>query len=145
MDWIKQTQELYKDWSDFQLKSWQGWGEAVQAGEKFDPDLIWAKSLEVWHDSVADTLNTQVKGARLWAEGITSIQGLPEGTIDLVKNLQTVTEDWIGMQQQFSDRWFEIVKQSLPHGVITEAIQREPTLTKKPKPTPTKEPQPTPA
>jgi hypothetical protein len=145
MDWIKQFQGWYQDWAELQIKTWQDWFEAVQGADKLELGLIWEKSIAAWQGSVNSTLQTQVEGVRLWAEGVKAIPGLPKEATTLVQPLLDVTEDWIEMQQQFSDRWFEVVKQNRPHGVISEPVQNKPAPAKKPKPAPTKEPEPVPA
>jgi hypothetical protein len=134
MDWLKQFEGLYQDWAEFQFKTWQDWFEAVQKADKFDPGLIWEKSVAAWQGSVNDTLQAQVEGTRLWAEGVKAIPGLPKEATPFVQPLQTMTKQWLEAEQQFSDRLFEVVMQNQPLWVIPEPVQSKPTPTKKPEP-----------
>lgn len=145
MDWIKQFQVLYQDWAELQIKTWQDWFEAVQEADKLDPSLIWEKSVAAWQGSVNGTLQTQVEGTRLWAEGVKAIPGLPQEAATLVQPLQAMTEQWIETEQKFSDRWFKVVTQNQPGWVMPEPVQSKPAPAKKSKPTPTKAPEPLPA
>ena len=114
MDWTKQTQDLFKTWTDVQKGTWEGWLDTVKSFDASQPGQIWVKTIDAWQETIRNTLAAQVEGSRIWTENITSIQGAPKGTADWAQQVQEMTKRWTDMQQQMWDNWFEIMKKADP-------------------------------
>lgn len=114
MDWVKQTQDMYKGWMDFQMKNWQSWLKSVQAFDKAEPAKLWGETIDAWQESVKGTLTTQVEGSRIWAENLVSMEGVPKEAADWAKQVQDMTKNWTDMQQKLWDEWFAVVKKADP-------------------------------
>ena len=112
MDWGKQYLNVVKDWAELQVKTGQGWVEAVQATDKFDPGLIWGKSIDACQASAQGTLDAEVAGSRIWFEGVAAMEGLPKEVAGMVQQMQGFNKQVTGMQQEFVNAWFELLKQT---------------------------------
>jgi hypothetical protein len=109
MDAVNQYLDVVKNWTDGQVKTGQGWFEAVQKMERFDPALIWAQSLEAYKASVQGTLDAEVAGSKVVFNGLAAIEGLPAEAGNLVKQIQGASEQITHMQQSLVDNWFELL------------------------------------
>jgi gas vesicle protein len=114
MDWTKQTQDLFKTWTDVQKRTWEGWLDTVKSFDASQPGQIWVKTIDAWQETIRNTLAAQVEGSRIWTENITSVQGAPKGTADWAQQVQEMTKRWTDLQQQMWDNWFEIMKKTDP-------------------------------
>lgn len=114
MDWTKETQDMFKGWVDAQTKTWQSWLKSAQEFDASNPTELWDKTVDAWHDSIKGTLDAQIEGSRIWAEGLTSMEGAPKETQELAKQVEQMTKDWTSLQQQMWDNWFEVVRKADP-------------------------------
>jgi hypothetical protein len=114
MDWSKQTQDMFKTWTDVQRKTWEGWFDTVKNFDPAQPSQIWAKTVDAWQESIKNTLSAQVEGSRIWAENIGSIKGAPKETAAWAQQIQETTVRWTDMQQQMWDNWFEVMRKTDP-------------------------------
>lgn len=114
MDWLTQSQEVLKGWTDVQMKTWETWLKAVQEYDKSEPRQIWETTVDAWHESMNGTLNAQLESSRIWAKGIASIEGAPDETGEWAKQVQEMTKNWTEMQKKMWDNWFEAVKKADP-------------------------------
>jgi hypothetical protein len=114
MDWTKQTQDLFKTWTDVQKRTWEGWLDTVKSFDASQPGQIWVKTIDAWQETIRNTLAAQVEGSRIWTQNITSIQGAPKESADWAQQVQEMTKRWTDMQQQMWDNWFEIMKKTDP-------------------------------
>ncbi len=92
MDYLKQNLEVINQWADVQVKTWTGWFEAVQKVDKFDPALIWTKTLDTSQESVHKTLEAQETSFQLFFKEVVSVKGLPKEAVALTEKVQTLTE-----------------------------------------------------
>ena len=114
MDWTKQTQEMFKTWTDVQRKTWEGWLDTVKGFDASQPSQVWAETVDAWQKTVKNTLAAQVEGSRIWAESVTSAKDAPKESAEWAKQVQDMTKRWTEMQQQMWDNWFDVMKKSDP-------------------------------
>ncbi|MFN8457510.1 MAG: hypothetical protein U0401_23100 [Anaerolineae bacterium] len=112
MDYVKQNLEVVNQWADVQLKTWTGWFEAVQKADKFDPALIWNKTLDASQESVHKTLEAQEVGSQMFFKEVVAVKGLPREVVALTEKLQTLTEQWFDLETQAYDNYFATLKQT---------------------------------
>jgi hypothetical protein len=112
MDYLKQNLEVVNQWTDVQVKTWTGWFEAVQKADKFDPGLIWIKTLDASQESVHKTLEAQGTGSQLFFKAVAGVNGLPKEAVALTENLQAMTEQWFDLETQVYDNCFAVFKQT---------------------------------
>lgn len=112
MDLINQNLEVANHWAELQLQAWTGWLDAVQKADKFDPAVIWAKTLETCQETVQGTLEAQGAGSQLLFEEVASVKGFPKEAVDLAEYMQDLTEQWLELQGQFYDDWFALLKRA---------------------------------
>lgn len=110
MDAVNQYFEVFKKWTELQVKTGQGWIEAVQKTDKFDPGLLLGKTVDASQASIQGTLDAEVEGAEIWFKSVVSLPGMPEEMANLVEPMQGVTKQVIGMQQTVVDNWFGFLK-----------------------------------
>jgi hypothetical protein len=114
VDWTKETQDMFKSWIDVQTKTWQSLLKSAQEFDASNPAGLWEKTVDAWQDSIKGTLEAQIEGSRIWAEGLTSIEGAPKETQELANQVQKMTKDWTSLQQQMWNGWFEVVRKADP-------------------------------
>jgi hypothetical protein len=112
MDYVKQNMEVVNQWAEVQLKTWTGWFEAVQKADKFDPALVWAKTLEASQGSMHKTLEAQETGSHIFFNEVISAKGLPESAVTLTEKMQTLTDQWFDLETQVYDNYFALLKQT---------------------------------
>jgi hypothetical protein len=114
MDWTKQTQEMFKTWTDVQKNTWEGWLDTVKGFDASQPGQLWLKTVDAWQETVKNTLAAQMEGSRIWAESVTSFKDTPKETTEWAKQVQEMTKHWTDMQRQMWDNWFDIMKKTDP-------------------------------
>lgn len=112
MDWTKQTQDLFTNWTNVQQKTWEGWLDSMKNFDAAQPGQLWEKTVDAWHASVKNALNAQVEGGRIWAESVTSFQGVPKEAGDWAKQIEQMSKQWVDLQQQLWDNWFDTIKKA---------------------------------
>lgn len=112
MDWSKQTQDMFKSWTDAQTKTWNTWLDTVKSFDPSQPGQAWEKTVDAWQQSVKNTLSAQVEGSRIWAESVSSIQGAPKETANWAQQVQDMTQRWTDLQTQMWDNWFDVMKKA---------------------------------
>ncbi len=111
MDIFKQYLEVFQNWSDLQVNTGKDWLETVQGVDKFDPKLVWYKTLDAYQASLQGSLEAEKTGFQTWFEQVASVKELPKEATDLVKNVQGITEQVTGLQQEFVNAWFKALRQ----------------------------------
>ena len=59
MEWTKQTEDMFKTWTEAQKKMWDEWLRAMQGFSRPQASEAWGKSVEAWEESVKKTLDAQ--------------------------------------------------------------------------------------
>ena len=121
---VDQYVDVGKKWFAAQVTLSQNWVEGMQGLDQFKPDLIWGKTVETYQASVQETLDAEVASTRIWFEEVVPFKDLPEPAVDLMKQMQGMTEKVTETQQVFADNWFNLLRQvngkSLPLPVVEE-------------------------
>lgn len=113
-DWMKQAQDMVKQWTDTQQKMWDNWVGTMQ-GVGLNPSSdTWQKSLDTWSDSVKKALDSQVAWAQFWADNMSANAGSSQQISDWSKQFVDMTKQWSDTQGQLWDNWFETLKKSDP-------------------------------
>jgi hypothetical protein len=119
MDWMEQSVEMMKSWTDMQKKMWEGWLDASSGLGKPEENPLgewiarWRetsdKSLEAWQDLVRKTVQTQGK----WAGSDAAAGYWPGKEQDVKKMAESWTEQtlavmkaWTVAQKKLWDDWF---------------------------------------
>lgn len=72
-------QNVIQNWMEQQQKFWQEWVQNAQqmagGGSAVQP---WTQGLGHWQEAVEQTLETQKKAIRAWAEQVAGLEGAPE-------------------------------------------------------------------
>ncbi|MBN2304174.1 MAG: hypothetical protein JXQ72_06850 [Anaerolineae bacterium] len=111
MDWLKQSEEMVKMWSESQQKMMSGWLSSMKTFTAPNTAGVWHKTLETWERAVQNMLETQAQWARLWAGSVTATKGVSQETIQGVAQVKELTEQWVAFQQDLWQRWFEMARQ----------------------------------
>ena len=126
MSFGKQYVDVYTTWVEQQVKIGQGFVEAVQAIDIFDPSLVWDKTLDAYQASIQSTLDAEVAGARLYFEDVAGIENLPEDVLKVVDYSKNITEQLTNAQQSLVNTSFEFLRKVDVKGFVVELPQAPP-------------------
>jgi len=118
--------EVYTTWVEQQVKTGQGLVEAVQEIDKFDPSLVWDKTVDAYQASIQSTLDAEVAGARLYFEDVAGLDYLPEEALNLVDYSKNITEQVTNAQQSLVDSSFELLRKANVKEFVVELPQAQP-------------------
>jgi hypothetical protein len=110
MEWTKQSEDMLKTWNETQKKMWDEWTKAIQGFGKSPSAQVWEKTLETWNQTIQKVLDSQVEGARLWAEKFTTAKGMPQENVELAKQGQEMIIRWTETQKHLWENWFDLLK-----------------------------------
>lgn len=102
--------EVGQKWIDGQIKIGQSWFETMQGLEKFDLGLIWGKTIEAYQASIQSSLDAEVAGTKIWFEEVVPVNNLPQTAVDVVKQMQALTEEITKTQQTAADNWVNLLR-----------------------------------
>ena len=114
MDWLKQSEEMIKMWSDTQQKMLSNWLGSMQSLTGQQTEGVWTKTLDTWEQAVSNMLETQAQWARLWAGTVTATKGTPKQAVDSANQFKEMTERWVQFQKDLWQSWFETVRKVAP-------------------------------
>ena len=109
MDWTKQSQEMFKTWTEAQTRMWNDWLRGMQGFGKSQSSQVWDKTVDAWDESVKKVLDSQVEWARRWSESVTN-KGVPKEMTEWAKQGQDMIQRWTETQKQLWASWFQVVK-----------------------------------
>jgi len=110
MEWAKQSEAMLKTWTETQKKMWDECMRTVQGFGKSPSTEVWQKIVDSWNQTIQKVLDTQVEGARVWAENFTTAKGTPQETAEWAKQGQDLITRSTETQKQLWGSWFEVVK-----------------------------------
>ena len=110
MEWAKQSEDMFKTWTEAQKKMWDDWTKAMQGFGKSPSTEAWEKTVEAWNQTIQRVLDAQVEGARHWAENIATAKGAPQEMTEWAKQGQDIITRCTETQKQLWGHWFEVVK-----------------------------------
>ena len=117
MSWNEDMEKIFKAWSDTQENLWKSWVSTPAAESRDDP---WGQGLELWQQSIRQTLNAQ---SDLMEKLSTLVRQQDGTTPDVGKYfpaLEAMFGQWSKAQQQLWEQWVETLKNVDP-GVFSEA------------------------
>jgi len=117
MEWTKQTEDMFKTWTEAQTKMWDEWLRAMQGFSRPQASEAWGKSVEAWEESVKKTLDAQNEWTRLWAASFTTVSGTPKEMVEWARQGQEMVRRWVETQKQLWEGWFQIAKRLDPSKV----------------------------
>jgi len=117
MEWTKQSEEMFKTWTDAQKKMWDECLKVMQGFGQSPSTQVWEKTVDTWNQTTQKFLDAQVEGARLWAENVTKAKGTEEGA-EWGKQGQELITRFTETQKQLWANWFELVKKLDPSNMM---------------------------
>ena len=114
MEWTKQSEEIFKTWTDAQTKMWNEWLKAMQGFGKSPSSQVWDKTIEAWDESIKKMLDAQVDLTQRWAESFNTSQGAPKEMVEWAKQGQEMGRRWTDTQKQLWTGWFQVVRKLDP-------------------------------
>jgi len=110
MDWIKQSEAMFKTWTDTQQKMWDTFSESVAGFGKSPGEKMWAQTIKAGEELVKNSLSAQAEWMKSWSENFKSLEGMPEQAAQAVDHFQQMTERWAATQENLWTAWFEMLK-----------------------------------
>jgi hypothetical protein len=65
-------------------------------------------------------------GFQIWFEQVAAVKDLPREATNLVKNVQEITDQFTGLQQEFVNSWFKALRQFDFSKLPTEFLEVQP-------------------
>ena len=113
-EWTKQTEDLFKTWTEAQTKMWNDWLKAMQGFGKSQSSQVWEKSVDAWDESIKKILDAQADWTERWSESLTASKGTPKEMAEWAKQGQDMIQRWTEIQKMLWTSWFEIIKKLDP-------------------------------
>ena len=126
MDWIKQSEAMFKTWTDTQQKMWENFSESIATFGKSPGEKMWAQTIKAGEDLVKNSLAAQAEWMKSWSENFKSLEGMPEQATNAVSQFQEMTEGWAATQEKLWGAWFEMLKK-FDSSQFTEAWTKIPS------------------
>ncbi len=114
MEWTKQSQDMFKTWTDTQKKMWEDWFQTMQGLGASQPNEVWKKTVDGWSDSINKTLDAQAEWIRVWADTAGTAKNMPKETAEWAKQGHDMMKRWTETQKQLWTTWFDIVRKLDP-------------------------------
>ena len=115
MDWAKQSEEMFKVWTQAQTKMWEAYTESVSSFGKSPGKKAWEQTIAAGEELVKNSLAAQVEWLKTWAENFKTLEGLPEGAVKAVGQFHEMTESWASTQANLWKAWFDMLKKFDPN------------------------------
>lgn len=114
MEWTKQSEEMFRTWTDTQTKMWNDWLKAIQGFGKSPSSQVWDKTLDAWDESIKKILDAQNDWTKRWTESFTANQSTPKEMVEWAKQGQEMSSRWTETQRQLWTGWFQVVRRLDP-------------------------------
>lgn len=113
MDWAKQTEEMFKMFSENQQKMWESWQENVRQGVSAEQaGQAWKQAVETWQKTVESVLAAQGQWADTWADSFDAKNATPEEMAQWIEKTQEMVKQWNAAQQKLWTNWFDMAKKA---------------------------------
>lgn len=119
MNWADEADKILKTWAETQEQLWKSWAPPATSES---PEDAWNRGLELWQQSIRQTLDAQSEAMKTWAS--LAQQGgadAPEFSRYLPA-LQDMFGQWTEAQQQLWGQWVETL-QGVDPGKLNEMWQ----------------------
>lgn len=115
MDWLKQSEELFKSWTQTQQTMWENWTQALKSGPKPQAASTWTQTIATWENAVKNMLESQALWTRMWARSFSALDGAPADTAKWVEQTEALSKVWLDFQESLWQNWFGLVKKLDPN------------------------------
>jgi hypothetical protein len=125
-DWTKQTEEMFRTWSETQKKLMENWAGSMKGMGAPQGAEFWEKTLATWEETLEKSTKTQSEWTEKWIENLKSMEGIPEQAVESTERFQEMTQRWTSTQEQLWSKWFEMLRGLDPSSLTekwSEAIQ----------------------
>ena len=109
MDWTKQSQEMFKTWSDAQTKMWDAFVESTAGFGKSPTQKMWEQGLAKGKEMIKNTLEAQTEWLKAWAANLEGLEGMPEQAKGALSQFQETTQRWADTQEKLWGTWFDML------------------------------------
>ncbi len=114
MQWTKQAEDMIKSWTGTQQKMWESWINMMQGVGTSQPNDMWKRAADTWHNSVKSVLEAQVTWAQFVADSIATNAGSNKQLSDISQQVVDMTKRWSETQMEVLNTWVEEVKKNDP-------------------------------
>ncbi len=114
MEWNKQTEDMFKTWTETQQKMWDQWLTAMQGFTQSRPTNEWGKTVETWEEALTRTLDAQADWTRLWTGSFNSLSGAPKEMVEWARQGEEMMRRLTETQKQLWNGWFQVAKKLDP-------------------------------
>lgn len=111
MNWLKQSEDVVKTWTDAQQNIWQSWMSLMQTPSMSVP-AMWGKMLDAWQKSVDEALSAQDKSFQLWMAQAKDVENTPEQLQAWLTQGEEMTAQWQATQKQLWGTWFDLIRKA---------------------------------
>ena len=110
MDWSKQSQDMFKSWSETQKKMWESFNNSMSNFQGSPDQKMWEQTLITGQKAIETTLKAQSDWAKKWVEYLEGVQNLPPHVLASAKQNLEMYNRWEETQEQLLKSWFEMLK-----------------------------------
>jgi hypothetical protein len=114
MDWMKQSEAMFKTWTETQQKMWETFSENMTNFGKSPGEKMWKQTINAGEELVKNSLAAQAEWMKSWSENFKSLEGIPEQAAQAVDQFQEMTKSWAVTQENLWAAWFEMLKKLDP-------------------------------
>ena len=110
MEWQKQTEEMFKNWTDTQMKMLDAFSESFADFGKSPGEKMWDQIIATGEEMIKNFLSGQAEWMKIWIENYQAIDGLPEQATETVGQFQEMNKRWLETQKRLWAAWFDLIK-----------------------------------
>jgi hypothetical protein len=111
IDWLKQSQDMLKNWMDSQQKLWDAWMDTTKDAPA--STSVWEQSIQTWENSIKNWMDMQALWMRTWARNAIANSESRDAQ-RFAQSVEKMTKSWVTVQEQIWDNWFAMIKELDP-------------------------------
>lgn len=119
MDWMKQSEEILKTWTDAQTRMWSAFSENVAGLGKSPSQRMWEQTIANSDELIKNTLAAQTDWLKAWVKNLEGMEGMPAEAGKSLKQFQEMAQRWTDTQEKLWEAWFGFLKKFDPTRVTT--------------------------
>ena len=109
MDWTKQSEEMFKAWSDSQTKMWDSFVDSVSGLGKSPSQKMWEQAISNGEEMIKNALEAQTEWLKAWATNLEDLEGMPEQAKGALAQFKETAQRWTDTQGKLWGAWFELL------------------------------------
>ncbi len=121
MNWAEESEKILKTWADTQEQLWKSWAPPTTSES---PEDAWKRGLELWQQSIRQTLDAQSEAMKMWASLAQQGGATAPEFSRYFPALQDMFGQWSAAQQQLWGQCVETLKNIDP-GKLNETWQEQ--------------------